>query len=677
MAISPPPEAVQKPLFSTLPETLGEAYQALAKALPGFEVRPEQQALTANIIKAVDNGFHFIGEAPTGTGKSFAAALALLVSVAGQGKAIVATANNNLLEQYAKKDFPFLQTVFPFKFARAKGKANYACIDKAEEVFGQRVLFDNKQMEQLKQWYDVTKTGDKDSIAFQFQSADWESIAVDDSCTGRQCRFYEDCHYYKAKRQLKEADIIVTNFDIVLIDLINPMVELLPAFSTLVIDEAHQLEDKTINKLEHSFNEQTFINLLTRSEKKYKVPAQRLADVQQKSNDFFKLCQGYMASNNDKVSIKPSEDLRAKAFDLETSLKFLRVDVASFKTDKPRDGQAQLRFMERITELGSSITQAVINDERRVTWVEIEKKRGQEFIKVTNAPFRVQGTLYNVLFNEAHPWRTVCLSATISAGGKPEKKTATLPDGTQQIITSPVFQTFMQKVGIPRAIEFQCPSPFDYANNCGLYVGCSPIKEEQNPNTQEYKAWFRQHTLDLVMLSRGRALVLTTATKAAKEVAEFLAATLPPEYPCRVQSPQASNSSLVEWFKKTPNAVLVGTASFWEGISVEGDDLKLVVIDKIPFPNHLDPIQQARDAWYNADASRKGKAFLDLQLYPAIIKLKQGFGRLIRTKNDTGVVAILDPRLTLSRYGGQILRALPPATRLKTLDDPNFLRLLT
>lgn len=333
--------------------------------------------------------------------------------------------------------------------------------------------------------------------------------------------------------------------------------------------------------------------------------------------------------------------------------------------------------MERISNIGASIIQAITNDPRRVSWAEIEKRQGVEYIKIVNAPFRVQAILNSTLFDEYNDFRTICLSATLSATGKAEKKKITRPDGSFDLVQGPLFEQFMQKVGIQEALEFQCPSPFDYQNNCGLYLGCSAITEEQNTNSQEYKAWFRQHCFDLIQLSQGNALVLTTSTKAAKETAEFLAQMLPGDIPVRGQGPTYSNSQLVEWFKTTPRSVLVGTASFWEGISIEGEQLKLVIIDKIPFPSHMDPLQRARDAWYKSSSDKQKRSFMDLSLYPAIIRLKQGFGRLIRTKTDRGVVAILDPRLTLARYKGLILNALPPAALIKRIDDPKLLELLS
>jgi ATP-dependent DNA helicase DinG len=181
-------------------------------------------------------------------------------------------------------------------------------------------------------------------------------------------------------------------------------------------------------------------------------------------------------------------------------------------------------------------------------------------------------------------------------------------------------------------------------------------------------------TLALLEMSQGHALILTTSNKGLKDIGEALTKRCP--YPVKIQTPGGSNSKLVEWLKETPNGVLVGTSSFWEGVSVEGDALRLVIIDKIPFAPHTDPIHKAREAWYKSDERRKKLVFMELAMYPAVMKLKQGFGRLIRTKTDPGAVAILDPRLTGSRYGNTLLKSLPDATRATTRDDARLKEIL-
>lgn len=651
------------------PMGVDAAYAVLAENLAGFEQRPEQRQLTDKIADALYFKTHLVAEAPTGTGKSFAVTLGVISEFLGHGKkAIIATANNNLLEQYASKDLPFLQKIFPsLRWARAKGKNNYACIDKAEKLFGQQVLFADDSMKRLQGWYDNTLSGDREEIAFGVKAEEWLKINADDTCTGRKCPFYDDCHYFKAKRQLQTADIIVTNFDLVLLELLNPSITLFPKYDALIFDEAHHLEEKAISKMEQSLTQRQVEGYLERAKKNYGVSdsddayQQTHKAIQHLFNHYKSLLQ----SGEEKQSIVPVPLLKELTDNFVQTMGFLRFNISKFKTAlETRERKAQDNLMDAVTNAGIAALAVITNDERHVSWVEKTKTD----IKIVCCPFRVQYELYQALFTDPE-LTVVTLSATLAAGGGKQQFTAT-KSGLQPVA---VFQQYMAKIGMTQAAEFLCPSPFDYRQNCVLYLP-TPPEGLDSPNKEAWKPWAKEQMLDLVKLSKGRAFVLTTSSKLTTEFGDYLSAAS--GFPVKIQGTGTSNSQLIDWFKKTPNAIIVGTASFWEGVSVEGDDLKLVIIDKIPFTPHTDPVQQAREAWYKADPTKKNKAFMDLQLYPAIIRLKQGFGRLIRTKADTGVVALLDPRLSVSRYRNTVLNSLPDAPRVTDINDERLERML-
>lgn len=661
--VSPP----QTARVYSMPMGIEKAFAVLADNLKGFEKRPEQYQLASTISASIRKGQHLVAEAPTGTGKSFAVALAVIAEYLGSDKrAIIATANNNLLEQYASKDLPFLQSIFPsLRWARAKGKNNYACIDKAEKLFGQQMLFDQKDMKKLQQWYDSTEAGDKEEITFSVAEKDWAQINADDTCTGRKCPFYEDCHYYKAKEALYKAQIIVTNFDLVLLEAFNPMIELFPRYDALIFDEAHQLEDKAISKLEKSLTEKQVLNYIKKAQREFGVDEMFGQSVALKTVSLFNAYRDLLASGEEKKSVVPSEKLREKTSDFSFAMTSLQAEVSRYKTESGgRQRKAQENLMNQILNVAEAAHAVTTNDKKTVSWVEQTKSD----IKVVNCPFRVAQELYKNLFSD-ESLAVVTMSATLSAGGGKPQFTATQA-GVKPAI---VFEQFRQKVGLMAAGEFVCPSPFNYKSNCGLYLP-TPPEGVMTPNCEEWRLWMRDQILELVRLSNGKAFVLTTSTKATREIGDFLSKET--GLPVKSQSPDMSNSKMIEWFKSTPNSVIVATSSFWEGVSVEGDDLKLVIIDKIPFTPHTEPIQQAKEAWYKADPDRKNRAFMDLQLYPAIIRLKQGFGRLIRTKSDSGVVALLDPRLTKARYRNTILNSLPNAQRITSLSDSRLHRLL-
>lgn len=643
-------------------------YQKLADNLPGFERRKEQYDLTVAIAGTLLSGGNLCAQAPTGTGKSFAVGGGILAAFYGSKKTtVIATANNSLLEQYASKDLPFLQSMFPgLKWARAKGKNNYACIEKGEGIFSQQSLFSQSDaVKRLQEWYDTTASGDKEEIPFEVPDVEWQKINADDTCTGKKCLYFKECHYYRAKDEIKQADIVVTNFDLVLLDQFNPDIELFPAYDALILDEAHQLEDKAISKLEVGLTEKQIANYILKAQKSYNVADAALDPVRAAAANIFRAYRALLPQGQERQSIIPDANLLALTDDFQKAMNALADEVWKFKTpENTRERKAQDNLRKHMEGAGLAAQAVVSNNSRYVSWVEQTKTD----IKVVTCPYRVAKILYDTLFSNP-AMSVICLSATLAAKGKKPQLTASAA-GLQPVA---MFDQFRQRVGMILTGEFDCPSPFNYPKNCVLYLP-KPPEGVTKPDVPGYTAWMNDEILRLVELSQGRALILTTSTKALKEISGFL--TRSTTLPVKAQSPEVPNSKLIEWFRSTAGSILVGTASFWEGISIEGDDLKLVIIDKLPFPNSKDPIQQARDAWYRKDPTKKNKAFMDLGLFPAIIRLNQGFGRLIRTKSDTGVVAILDPRLTHAGYRNTILNSLPKAYKTTLLQDARLVQAL-
>lgn len=644
-------------------------YEVLAENHPGYEHRQEQYDLTQAIAGRLAAGGHLAAQAPTGTGKSFAVGGAVIAAFLGTGKkTVIATANNNLLEQYATKDLPFLQQLFPdLKWARAKGKNNYACIEKGEKIFGQQSLFDKSQeLKKLQGWYDSTISGDKQEISFHVPEEDWSKINADDSCTGKKCAFYEDCHYFKAKAATRKADIIITNFDLVLLDLLNPMVELFPAYNALILDEAHQLEDKAISKLEVSLTRQQVASYLDKAHKSYGLEDQGTrAFISDAAANLFTNFSAVLQDGKEKQIIIPDHALRTAVTAFQNAMGGLEKEIWKHRTTEgSRDRKLQENLIDKVRAASHAALTAITNDPRSVSWVE----QTRTDIKIVTCPFRVGKALYDALFaNESVS--VICLSATLGI----KTSNAVQMDGFGNLKRVVMFEQFRQRIGMVNCGEFDCPSPFNYPQNAVLYLPRPPA-EVDNPNKPGYINWMLDQVQQLVELSRGRALILTTSNKALRDIAGHL--TRNSSLQVKMQAPGTSNTALINWFKETENAVLVGTSSFWEGVSIEGELLKLVIIDKIPFASHTEPIQQARSTWYKSDPEKKKKEFMDLQVYPACIKLMQGFGRLIRTKSDTGVVAILDPRLTVGRNKQTFINSLPKAYTTSLINDPRLIEKL-
>ncbi len=647
-------------------------FETLAAKLPSFEHRQEQYDLTVKMATALQTKTNLVAQAPTGTGKSFAVTGAVISEYHGtQRRAIIATANNSLLEQYASKDLPFLTSIFPsLKWARAKGKNNYACNLKGDNIFSQMALFKaSDSMNKLQQWFDSTHTGDKEEIDFNLSAEDWGKVNADDSCTGKKCPLYSECHYYKAKAQVQKAEIIITNTHLLLLDLLNPELELFPPADAIIFDEAHQIEDIAISQMETSLTAQQVSNYILKAQKEYGVAETQTANISQATGAFFSAFRSILAQGEEKKSIIPNDALRDLTSHFQRSMNELAAEVKRFKTEPDtRPRRLQEALISNITSAGRAAMAAVTNDTRHVSWVEQTKTD----FKIVTAPFRIAKKMDQMVFS--NPYISfICLSATL--GG--EKKTSGYTkDAAGNIVEvqGPMFEQFRQRIGLVNAAEFDCPSPFNYQKNCMLYLPTPPVGMK-TPNDEGFTFWMLDQIVQLVELSRGRAFVLTTSNKALKQIHGHLSAVT--NFPIKAQGTGMANGQLIKWFKETENSILVGTNSFWEGISVEGDDLKLVIIDKIPFVSHTEPIQQARETWYKLNPARKNRAFMDLQVFPAKIRLNQGFGRLIRTKTDTGVVAILDPRLTNGGgWKNDILRSLPKAPKTTILKDPRLIALL-
>lgn len=649
---------------------LERAYQTLAEFLPGYERRPEQYQLTSAIFQALTSGVNLVAEAPTGTGKSFAAILPVIAAFLGTEKRVViSTANNNLLEQYVKKDLHFLKSIFPdLTYSRAKGKNNYLCVDKASKVFEGQILYMDG-LKKMKSWYESTQTGDKEEIDFPVTATEWGSVNVDDTCIGKNCPMFNQCFYFRAKEDLKDSRVIVTNHDLLLLNQFIPEAQLLPSFDAVILDEAHQLEEKAISKLEKSLTERQVERLINATRKPASKEDKRFESVELAKTRLFNAYKAIAGNKQEKKLLYPVPELflLTKAF---ISAMGLLKEVIGPPVQIPttREEKTHKNLYENIDQ-AIDIVNTVSNGStgKNVTW--IDPNEGNT--KIVTAPFTVAGKLHEYLFSDTMP--VICMSATISMKSTPQY--ATNADGSIVQVGGSPFEQFRKRVGMVEAAEFECPSPFNYKENCVLYLPEAPEgAKEPTKQADVWSKWALGQIKELVTLSKGRALILTTSSKAMKDIGGSLFGSIP--YPVKIQGKDGSNSQLIEWFKETNNAILVGTASFWEGVSIEGDDLKLVIIDKIPFAPHTEPVHKARENWYDQDPARKSRKFMDLSVFPATLKLKQGFGRLNRTKTDTGVVAILDPRLTGKHFGRLILQNLPNATQTSDINDPKLLSLL-
>lgn len=623
---------------------LQEIFDRLSRAIPGYEYRPQQQELAEAIERCFNEERHGIFEAGTGTGKSLAALIP--AALAGK-KVVVSTATISLQEQYIYKDIPTLQAALPFelKASLMKGRGNYIGLRRYEEhILGEEV--DQK----IIRWLDDTDTGDVGELDFSPPVETWLEINSDsDDCLRAKCKRFDECFYFKAKKRAEDADILVVNHALLLADAASDG-NILPSYDLLIVDEAHQMPEIATKSFSLTISQRGLNRLANRALKHIGAPAHLVHNMEELGLDFFATLQ--QASPYGRNRIRTGID---SAAELLLSISTLRDWLSSqdFETvmdvDNARD-KIKVKARALITTCARFIDCLELvqhPDPEWVLWTEKTDMFGGR-IEIVAAPLNVARLLQDNIFEKRGLTSSVWMSATLATAGDDP------------------FEFFKKQIGCPSGvIQSQVASPFDYGRQAVMYLPSMP--EPNDPRFVPYAAAEIEHILKV---SAGRAFVLFTSYNAMNGVFDILEPKLPFE---TQKQGQMSRQKLVDWFKDTPNAVLFGTSSFWEGVSIDGDQLSCVIIDRIPFQAPDDPVYEARcDALKN---SGEASWFNELALPYAIMRLKQGVGRLIRTRSDRGIVALLDARIVKKMYGRTILGCMPPMPVIKnlkpfrTLDD--------
>lgn len=622
--------------------TFEQFFADTVSQLPGYEPRPQQVHMAERILETMEAGGQLLIEAGTGSGKSFGYLLPAIYA----GKTIViSTGTINLQEQLIEKDLPFLldATGSGMTVALAKGRGNYLCRQKLWEADRQIPTNDplrrdlNRIMGVIEEW-----DGDLASLPFAPENRFWTEIAsTSDDCLGNKCEFFEQNPFRMARVKLGKADIIVANHALYMVDLATGG-GILPDHDVVIFDEAHHLPRVASQAFTATIGRYALTKLLQKIRRRWQPPPDalsfRLIDAESRLADWlwrhdraqFRLCP-----DSDFLSI--AEALIEGLHELRSWLENGQVDAMLFDDPEVKN-KAPLHRPKLLAQLVNLIARWEFfanvegNGPERVNWVELNRETG--YFELLSAPLDVSRELSELLWKE----RTAVLtSATMSVDGD--------------------FSYYRSQLGLPSQTGQVClPSPFDYPTQARLFVPKLP-----EPNDPRYEAASHRMMGQLINAARGRTFVLFTSYRGMKAAYQALANDMP--YPCRQQG-ELPRTKLVEWFKETPGAVLFATSSFWEGVDVPGDALSCVIIDRLPFAVPDDPLVQA----YVEKLKQQGRDwFREYTLPEAILRLKQGFGRLIRTATDTGVVAILDARLHTKAYGRQILRALPPCPRVEAI----------
>jgi ATP-dependent DNA helicase DinG len=617
----------------------------LAKWHPNFEFRSGQLEMAEAVESALAEYRHLIVEAGTGTGKTLAY---LLPAILSGKRVIVSTGTKNLQEQIFFKDIPFIEKHMggPLRVCYMKGRANYACRQKIYDAEKEPVLDGLEEIadfEIIRKWEETTETGDRAEIrTLPEHSSAWSKIdARRESCTGQKCQQYERCFITQMHQRAVESDLIVVNHHLFFADLAvkneDDAAGIIPQYSAVVFDEAHEIEDIAgqyfgLGVSNYQFQELARdISALSRRKDFGSGELDRiLISLSDHAEAFFSLFgaiegrQGFASQGSFLAQHAEIYGDLLRMLELTgTHLKLIKGAPEELFPLLRRTGEiaAALKFFMEAANPGF------------VYWVE---RRGRGcFLQAT--PIDVAGLIEERLFNVTEC--AVLTSATLAVDG--------------------CFDFIKRRLGLKSARSLIVQSPFDYQKQALLYVP----QNLPDPRTPAFTAQAAQEIIRILRHSRGRAFVLFTSYQQMRLIYDRVSLEI--EYETLMQG-TGPRSALLEEFKNTPNCVLFATSSFWQGVDVPGEQLSCVIIDKLPFAVPSDPVVDARIRRIREDG---GEPFYEYQIPQAAIALKQGFGRLIRSRADRGVLAILDNRITKQRYGQVFFDSLPDYGFTTSLSD--------
>lgn len=632
----------------------------IARALPGFELREGQVRMARLIERGFLENVHTVVEAGTGVGKS----LAYLVPALRAGaRVVISTGTIALQEQLVRKDIPLVAKALGVdaRVVLLKGRNHYLCKAKFERESGARLIAPSIALERLWAWAERTETGDRAELDFTPRPDDWETLDADaDDCIGEYCHRFADCHFFAKRDEARYADVVVVNHALFFLDLVSGGA-LLPAYDFVVIDEAHQAERYATAALTATLSPVSVHRMMRKLHRTYVVPGSHDAELGEAMR---RLQQTLAQVPGDKYPVAANEGvgevlpvMREAFYRLENWLHANWKDALRKPTSNEAEAErrrdlalravaAHVATVDRIDRAAQQASLGAVpaDEVDAVAWV--ERGEGGERYELNAAPFSVADFLRATLFVRTRS--VVLTSATIS--------TSALRPVRGDAAESP-FAFIMSSLGIDEAQQLVAPSPFDYAQQARLYVAPPRL----NPKATDFARRAAPLIEEILDRTAGRAFVLFTSYARMREVHGLLRDHL--AFPAKVQG-DLPRSALLDWFRATRHAVLFATATFWEGIDVVGDALSCVIIDRLPFPSPSEPLVAARIAALEA----QGRSGFEHYMIPsAIVRLKQGFGRLIRSTTDRGVVALLDGRATSMGYGATIVGALPPATRIDDL----------
>jgi ATP-dependent DNA helicase DinG len=650
---------------------------ALARAIPGFEARSGQTEMAAAVARRFEEGGVLLAEAGTGTGKTLAY---LIPAILSRQRVLVSTGTKNLQEQIYFKDIPALRDTLgvPFTATCMKGRANYLCLHRLDQLDAGPSLDPamNVFLPIIREWSARTETGDRAELADLPEDVPvWNDVsATAETCLGTECPRYDDCFVTRMRQRAAASDVVIVNHHLLCADAAvrqSAFGEVIPACANAIVDEAHQLEDVATQYFGYSVSNYRLEDLardverltatgLLADERATDDIAKAIACLRDSARAFFtELAFAHRSSDR----LRSEERVRASASslaqtsdaaaDLTGALDVLEgalagagsIRLTAFakasalkKADPTSDDgndpsrEAVATLVRRTGELRDEIRLLLrAGDSDYVYFVEF-RGRG---IFLRAAPVDVSAIVRELLLDRMRT--TVLTSATLTV------------DGT--------FEYIRKRLGIKNAAEICLPSEFDFARQALMYLP----PRMPDPRSADFSIAAGREVVEILKRTQGRAFVLFTSYATMREVLGIAEMAL--DYPIFAQG-SAPRTQLLTQFRETPHAVLFATSSFWQGVDVVGEALSCVIIDKLPFASPGDPVTAAR---IDAIRERGGDPFGEYQVPLAILALQQGLGRLIRHRQDRGLLAVLDPRLRTKGYGPRFIASLPPAPVVQNL----------
>jgi ATP-dependent DNA helicase DinG len=659
-ASSPPNRSTPSGKYASLYQFFGPG-GVLSRTHPAYEFRRGQLQMAQAVEQALEERRHLIVEAGTGTGKT----LGYLVPVIRSGKrVIISTGTKNLQEQLFYKDVPFLEQALygnPASGSRLsvcymKGRNNYLCRKKLYDLTDQPVLSGLDEMEQYRAiaaWEKTTGTGDRAELAeLPEASLLWHKLdARSEACIGQKCSQWERCFITEMRRRAKESDIVIVNHHLFFADLAiklqaqgAPDAGILPDAAAVIFDEAHELEDVAGNYFGISLSNLRVEELARDVENSLQHNrilspslSGALGRLRERSQFFFSL----LPPGVGRFSFETRREFLEENGDEFLGLNQALTRLAGELEGLPQKPEEVFNFVRRTQEIQAQLGFALESEDRNtVFWIERRggransphgrsetDKGGRQNVFLQATPIDVGPILRQCLWSKLEC--AVLTSATLAVGGG--------------------FEYIRQRLGLEHARESVLPSHFDYESQALLYVP----PDLPDPRTPQFVAKAADRIRRLLEITRGRAFVLFTSYAQMNEIHQRLLGEV--EFPMLRQG-DAPKRALLEEFRLTPNAVLFATSSFWQGIDVQGEQLSCVIIDRLPFAVPSDPVVAARVKVIDAEG---GNAFFQYQVPAAVITLKQGFGRLIRSLHDRGLLVLLDNRILKKQYGRVFVESLP------------------